>query len=86
MQIRQIVTPSFISFCEQLQEAVQEGFEINSQNPPTAWILGLYEACLLKREDCDKNAEVFFNEVIPQEKAAEVSVKKPGRPPKGIVQ
>ncbi len=83
MEQRQIVSPSFISFCEQLQEAVQEGFEINSENPPTAWMLGLYEASMIKRSDLDKHGEVFFDSLITQEFPAEVRVNKPGRKPKG---
>lgn len=70
MQNKQIVDFNPINFCYALQEAVQDGWEIDSE-ADFSMHFNLFTIGVMKREDSVKVAAVFVQE----------SVKKAGRPP-----
>lgn len=76
-QTKTIATPSLFLFCYELQEAIQEGYEIDTNYPPTQWGI-LYEVGLTRNKVVE--ADKLFT---PPEGSLHADVpapRKAGRP------
>lgn len=60
MQRTEIINPSLHVFCYDLQEHIQNGYEIDPDNTPVTWGVA-YQVGLIKREPSDANVDAVFN-------------------------
>lgn len=90
MSTKNIITPSFVTFCIEMQDAFDEGFRIDFDNLPSTWGI-CYEAVLV-RDDVKEELKAVFSEdpdkidfsnvvsVLPSSEEA----GKRGRKPKAV--
>jgi N-acetyl-gamma-glutamylphosphate reductase len=55
MQRTEIINPSLHVFCYELQEHIQNGFEIDPDNTPVTWGVA-YQVGLIKRDEAQETA------------------------------
>ena len=87
MSTKNIITPSFVMFCIELQDAFDEGFRLDPDNYPCTWGV-CYEAVLVRDDVKEEMKAVFkdspdvidFSSVLPSSEEA----RKRGRKPKAV--
>lgn len=58
MSTKNIITPSFVTFCIELQDAFDEGFRLDPDNYPCTW--GLCFEGVLVRDDVKEELKGIF--------------------------
>lgn len=60
MSTKNIITPSFVTFCIEMQDAFEEGYRLDVDNYPTTW--GIAYECVLVRDDVKEEMKAVFSE------------------------
>lgn len=58
MSTKNIITPSFVTFCIELQDAFDEGFRLDPDNYPCTW--GVCFEAVLVRDDVKEELKAVF--------------------------
>lgn len=72
----EIINPSLHVFCYELQEAIQNGYEIDPETTPVTWGI-TYHTGMIKKNDA--GAELFVDTAVGNATTTEVR-NKGGRP------
>lgn len=60
MSTKNIITPSFVTFCIEMQDAFDEGYRLDPDNYPCTW--GLCFEGVLVRDDVKEELKAVFSE------------------------
>lgn len=90
MSTKNIITPSFVTFCIEMQDAFDEGFRLDVDNYPSTWGIA-YEAVLVRDDVKEEMKAVFvdspdtidFSSVVSTVVLGEEAGKR-GRKPKAV--
>lgn len=90
MSTKNIITPSFVTFCVEMEQAILEGFRIDFDNLPSTWGI-CYEAVLVRDDVKEELKAVFsdspdtidFSNVVSVLPSSEEAGKR-GRKPKAV--
>lgn len=72
-----IVTPSLYVFAFELQQAIQEGWEIDGECPPAAWGL-VYECGLMREVDENAPQKMSRSDILAKARAARAAKRVDG--------
>lgn len=90
MSTKTIITPSFVTFCIEMQDAFDEGYRLDVDNYPCTWGRG-YEGILVRDDVKEEMKAVFvdspdtidFSNVVSVLPSSEEAGKR-GRKPKAV--
>ena len=60
MSTKNIISPSFVTFCIEMQDAFEDGFRLDPNNYPCTW--GLCFEAVLVRDDVKEEMKAVFSE------------------------